>query len=293
MFSLGSHLALHNSSMLHSFVDSFFLGKKALVKDRLRQSMETIVDGLFEEMVDQVKEMLLPPKEGASNDQVKPFGFETTTFATPAKATTSNLPVIEKQKNKMIFATKSNLPGPSSSNASQPFSGFYKRMAESDGGNNSQPNKKKAVTVELQIDDSLDDEYDYGDVALDEGAGGGDTELANISATPINNASNASNEQPHQPTQSGKFPCTEPNCTKTFRGNADLKRHLRTHNNAKPFGCTFPGCSLEFALRGNAIRHILNVHLKKKPGEPDKEGEEDLNEPPDPATYLSIKEELL
>ena len=166
MFSLGSHLALHSSSMMHSFVDSFFLSKKALVKDRLRQSMETIVDGLFEEMVEQVKEMLLPPKECASNGKMKPSCFEsttTTTDATSAKTEASSLLVTENLKNKMIFATKSK-PGPSSSSAApQPFSGFYKRMAEEDGnGNNSQPNKKKAITVELQNDDPFNDADNQG-----------------------------------------------------------------------------------------------------------------------------------
>ncbi len=277
--------------MFHSFVDSFFEGKKALVKERLMESVKVIVDGLFEEMVEQVKEMMmLPLKESAGNDQLKANAAITTTSPKP----TTSVPLSQPLKSKMIFATKSK-PGPSTSSVppSQPFSGFYKRMSEEDGVNisrkNSQPNKKKAVTVELQIDDLLD-----GDVALDESAGGGDVELASISANPINDISNASKKHQQQPTQSGKFPCTEPNCGKHFSSNADLKRHFRTHSNAKPFSCTYPGCSLEFNRRENAIRHILNVHLKKKPADADKiEGEEDNNEPPDPATYLSVKEELL
>ena len=50
-------------SILHYLVDNFFEGKKALVKERLRNSMENIVNHLFDEMVGQVKEMLLSPKE--------------------------------------------------------------------------------------------------------------------------------------------------------------------------------------------------------------------------------------
>lgn len=110
----------------------------------------------------------------------------------------------------------------------------------------------------------------------------------------LSSAGDASKKHRQQPTQSGKFPCTEPNCGKQFSSNADLKSHLRTHSNAKPFSCTDSGCSLEFNRRKNAIRHILNVHLKKKPADADKvEGEKDNNKPPDPATYLSVKEELL
>ncbi len=73
MFSPGSHLSLNNSSVMHSFVDSFFEGKKALVKERLMDSVRVIVDGLFEEMVGQVKEMImLPPKESAGTTSAEP-----------------------------------------------------------------------------------------------------------------------------------------------------------------------------------------------------------------------------
>lgn len=110
----------------------------------------------------------------------------------------------------------------------------------------------------------------------------------------LSSAGDASKKHRQQPTQSGKFPCTEPNCGKQFSSNADLKRYLRTHSNAKPFSCTYSGCSLEFNRRKNAFRHILNVHLKKKPADADKiEGEKGNNKPPEPATYLSVKEELL
>ncbi|KAH9397663.1 hypothetical protein TYRP_003986 [Tyrophagus putrescentiae] len=53
-------------SILHYLVDNFFEGKKALVKERLRNSMENIVNDLFDEMVGQVKEMLLSPKEATA-----------------------------------------------------------------------------------------------------------------------------------------------------------------------------------------------------------------------------------
>ncbi len=310
MLSIGSQLAQRNPSMLHSFVDSFFLSKKTMVKDRLRQSMETIVDGLFDQMVEQIKVSLLPPKTG--NDQVKPSGTATSTPAKPpttkSPMDTSAVPPSQPPISKMVFATKSK-PGPSSSAASQPFSGLYKRMAEEDGtgtGTSSKSNKKKAITVELQTDgplDAGDEEDDYSDVALDEGAGGGgsdgagggggNAEQANSSSANAINSLPSTSKELHQPAQSGKYPCTEPNCTKNFKWLADLKRHLRTHTKAKPFGCTYDGCSQEFGRRHDALRHILNVHLKKKKPGDDEEGNENNNEPPDPATYLSVKEELL
>ena len=259
------------------------------------ESVKVIVDGLFEEMVGQVKEMMMPLKS-ADHDQVKPFSFGTTTIATPVIPSTikspvnfSSVPIFQPPKSKMIFATKPK-PGPSTSTAPQPFSGLYKRMAEEDGvgiSNNSgsHSNKKKAVTMELQIDGPLDD------VAFDET--NADVELFNSSVAANKNSPSTSQEEAPEPAQSGKHLCTEPNCGKNFTCSTSLKRHLRTHNNAKPFGCTFDGCSSEFGRRESAIRHILNVHLKKQSSGDNEEGEGADHKPPDPAAYLSVKEELL
>ncbi|KAH9396109.1 hypothetical protein TYRP_020193 [Tyrophagus putrescentiae] len=313
MFSVSKLLALKDgTSVVNSMMDSFFEEKKLLVTERLMESVKVIVDGLFDEMVGQVKEMLLPPKEGASNDQVKPFGFGKTT-STLVKPPTTKSPMKTQTvspshppKSKMIFATKSK-PGPSTSAAAQPFSGLYKRMAEEDGvgtsSSNSQPNKKKAVTeddvafstsellVVIPIEQAL---MENGMDSSTFGAGGGDAELINNIDIANIHLPNTSKEQHQQrPTHSGKHPCTEPDCGKYFQFNADLKRHLRTHTNAKPFGCTYSGCSLEFSYRSSAIRHILNVHLKKekkerrKPGEDAEEEDGNDDKPADPAAYLS------
>jgi len=47
-------------SLSSSLVDSFFECKKALVKKQLRDSLESLVDDLFSELVEQAKDMLLP-----------------------------------------------------------------------------------------------------------------------------------------------------------------------------------------------------------------------------------------
>ncbi|KAH9407830.1 factor 14 [Tyrophagus putrescentiae] len=277
MFSPGSHLSFSNSSVMHSFVDSFFEGKKALVKERLMDSVRVIVDGLFEEMVGQVKEMMMPPppKERAENDQLKANAASTTTSPKP----TTSVPPSQPPNSNMVFATKSK-PGPSSSSVplSQPFSGLYKRMDESDGGNNSQPNKKKAITVELQIDDPLDDdeEDDYSDVDLDDGAGGGGIEQ-------LDNIASSSKQQPKQRAEK-KVACPEPGCGKLLV-SFHLKRHLRTHSGVKPYFCNFPLCEMECATRQQAIRHIVAIHHR--------DYIEDGVKPPDPETWLVIKEHLL
>ncbi|KAH9409438.1 hypothetical protein TYRP_010445 [Tyrophagus putrescentiae] len=299
MFSFSNHLSLNNPSMFHSYVDSFFEGKKALVKERLMESVKVVVDGLFEEMVGQVKEMLLPPK--TDNDQVKAIAAST---PTPEKPSTSKPPMKSvPPKSTMVFATKSK-PGPSTSAAAQPFSGLFKRMAEEDGGGIINPSKKKAVAVDDKGADgdvaiSTSDEEPLVVIPIEQalqenglsfssiGAGGGGEQQQQVNS---NSNVNVINKEQQQIGLLGKHPCTEPNCGKHFPSKSSLKTHLRTHSNAKPFGCTFPGCSLEFSQRANAVRHILNVHLKKqKPGD----GEEEGGEPPNPATYLSVKEELL
>ncbi|XP_017493749.1 PREDICTED: Krueppel-like factor 5 [Rhagoletis zephyria] len=307
MLSFSSHLALSNPSMFHSYVDSFFEGKKALVKERLMDSVRIIVDGLFEEMVGQVKEMMMPKERAGVADQVKTPIYASNALVKPSTSkspmNTQPVPSFQPPKSKMIFAANSK-PVPSSSSSvplSRPFSGLYKRMAENDGSYNSRPDKKKAVTVELQIDGPLDDEEDdYADVALNDSSYGGDIELTNNSSSALLDSIDIANiriqsTSNQQPTSSGKHPCTEPNCGKHFISNADLKRHLRTHTKVKPFGCTFPGCSKEFALRHHAIGHILSMHLKKKkkgkPGE--EEDANDDDEPANPAAYFSVKEELL
>ncbi|KAF9558083.1 hypothetical protein CPC08DRAFT_639479, partial [Agrocybe pediades] len=47
-----------------------------------------------------------------------------------------------------------------------------------------------------------------------------------------------------------------PICQKQFPRPSGLKLHLTTHNNEKPFVCTFPGCTRRFNVRSNAKRHL-------------------------------------
>ena len=279
-------------------------------------SVRVIVDGLFDEMVGQVKEMLLPPKEGASNDQVKHFGFGKTT-STLVKPPTTKSPMnistvspLQPPKSKMIFAIKSK-PGPSTSAAApQPFSGLYKRMAEEDGvstsSKNRQPNKKKAVTegdvafstsdevlVVIPIEQALM-ESGMDSSTFGAGGGGGDVEQLDKDTAQKNTAIASDSKQQPKQTAEKMIACPEPGCGKLLANH--LKEHMRTHTKTKPYGCTFPGCSMEFSHRQSALRHIRNVHLKKekkgKPGE-DAEEEDGNGEPADPAAYLSVKEELL
>ncbi len=302
-----------DTKVVHSLVDSFFEGKKALVKERLMESVKVIVDGLFEEMVGQVKEMLLPSKDPPSVSappQVIPKPPVASKSPIKAKLT---LPKVKKVLPNFGGRKQIHQPSTSKPTANVPVVSVsqaqfgQKRTAESEAlveDTSAEIEAKKAKLdqsklVEVPIEVAMreiglsykDIVGGSGDTTVDNKNGSGDAELVNNIDIASIHVPNTSKEQQKQlPIQSGKFPCTEPNCGKHFFSKSNLKTHLRTHSNAKPFCCTFPGCSGEFSQRAHAIRHILNVHLKEKPGD---EGEENNNNPPDPATYLSIKKELL
>ncbi|XP_017460586.1 PREDICTED: zinc finger protein 143-like [Rhagoletis zephyria] len=181
-------------------------------------------------------------------------------------------------------------------------------MAEEDGVStsiSSSPAKKKKGVTEGDVAFSTSDEVlvvipieqALMECGMDSStfgvsSGGGDIEQQSKD-TAHKNIACSSKQQPKQ-TAERKFACPEPNCGKHFLCKADLKCHLRTHTNAKPFGCNYSGCSREFNQRGTAIRHILNVHLKKqKPNNAEEGGNEVADDPPDPSTYLTVKKELL
>ena len=61
-----------------------------------------------------------------------------------------------------------------------------------------------------------------------------------------------------------KFKCPFNECSKTFKRNDHLKRHLRIHTGETPYVCTFEGCTTAFAGYGDLKRHA-RLHTGENP----------------------------
>ena len=57
--------------------------------------------------------------------------------------------------------------------------------------------------------------------------------------------------------------CPEPNCGKAYGKGHELKLHLFSHYNVKPFQCDVPGCSWGFVTRNKLNRHKLSHGSEK------------------------------
>lgn len=65
------------------------------------------------------------------------------------------------------------------------------------------------------------------------------------------------------PSEEKTIICTVPGCTKTFNRPARLLAHLRSHNNERPYKCTYDGCDKAYADKKHLNGHILSAHTKE------------------------------
>lgn len=60
------------------------------------------------------------------------------------------------------------------------------------------------------------------------------------------------------------FACPIPGCGSTFTRQYNLRGHLRSHADERPYKCDWPGCDKSFARSHDCKRH-QNLHLNIKP----------------------------
>lgn len=119
----------------------------------------------------------------------------------------------------------------------------------------------------LESDSSDDDENSTSTVNSDELEQnlvvGGDNNAVTVSSSDDEEVSqknaNESREAANQ-----KFVCTEAGCQRKYKSKSALSKHLRVHQDTKPFPCDFAGCCQAFIQKADLNRHKLK-HTGAKP----------------------------
>ncbi|KAH9409147.1 hypothetical protein TYRP_011427 [Tyrophagus putrescentiae] len=283
MFSVNQLLALNQStSVVHSLVDAFFEAKKVILKARLRDSMETVVEGVFAELEQQFQQSLL--KEEEQDDDVVDGGDKAVVAVDERVQNDQLVPYIAPAE---IAATVATVPAAyveSISNEAIPSSKNPDQQSSKEAiisntlvlAVKSKPGPSSAVQVKrpLKEEDDEDDE---------------DKEI------PVSNASRKKikqevkdekedEEEDEKEVVDGESIAT----SVTTRSKKDSKQSKISSSSSskKSYACTFSpdSCAYESPIKFSVVRHILNVHLKKSAA-----GIKE-NEDKDPSKYLAIKE---
>jgi Zinc finger, C2H2 type len=107
--------------------------------------------------------------------------------------------------------------------------------------------------------------------SLDEGSKGGYTENygsdeAQSKASEVpemltpSTPTAGSTPKPKHASEAKKYPCTLPDCPKTFNRPAKLADHMRSHSGDRPFKCAYDGCDKSFMRRTSLKDHIQSLH---------------------------------
>lgn len=65
------------------------------------------------------------------------------------------------------------------------------------------------------------------------------------------------------PSELKTIPCTVAGCDKKFNRPARLVAHLRSHNNERPYRCTYPDCDKAYTDNKHLQGHVLSAHTKE------------------------------
>ena len=60
-----------------------------------------------------------------------------------------------------------------------------------------------------------------------------------------------------------QYRCTEPGCKGRFKRQEHLKRHMKSHSQARPYVCWVPGCHRAFSRSDNLNAHYGKTHSRR------------------------------
>lgn len=92
---------------------------------------------------------------------------------------------------------------------------------------------------------------------------GGTGEVVTVAKQNVTTPSTADASQKRRK-QPANFKCPIPGCGSTFTRHFNLKGHLRSHAEEKPYQCKWPGCGKGFARQHDCKRHE-QLHLNIRP----------------------------
>lgn len=89
-------------------------------------------------------------------------------------------------------------------------------------------------------------------------------QCAAFAHTPVVTTSAAQAASASRRKAEAQYVCPFPDCTSTFTRQYNLRGHMRSHMDQRPFKCDWPGCGRSFARTHDCKRH-QNLHLNIKP----------------------------
>lgn len=89
-------------------------------------------------------------------------------------------------------------------------------------------------------------------------------QCATLTHTPVVTTSASQAASASRRKAEAQYVCPFPDCTSTFTRQYNLRGHMRSHMDQRPFKCDWPGCGRSFARTHDCKRH-QNLHLNIKP----------------------------
>lgn len=154
-------------------------------------------------------------------------------------------------------AVGSSRPSPYPSPSASPRPGYPQLPTGPELGM-SIPTQPHPMSAELGM--SLSGLMDAAGMNLQVGVGSEAMTVTKVNVTTPSTA-DASQKRRKQP---ANFACPVPGCGSTFTRHFNLKGHLRSHAEEKPYQCKWPGCGKGFARQHDCKRHE-QLHLNIRP----------------------------